>query len=279
MVNETDGIEEAFEEQLRAMVSGAKKTADKIARIREELRRRMQEASELEAKQIESRIADERRAARSELTDIYSPEWWERATPEQISHAYETARAWRSDNLDFARAEERIGGELRMRYGIDVSQTTADAKVIRNAMREAQRDLSDSDLEFNYSSIDDLEAQQQQRLAEHEEFEAVDAQADANLALEPEERDLALAEAEQHETAADSARSHSRAAYDSSDRRAEFARDLESRGVEKEVVATRMRADISQGRPARDAVRRRPSHRMRAAKRRTLHKARSSRGR
>ncbi len=279
MVNETDGIEEAIEEQLQAMVSGAKKAADTIARIREELRRQMEVANELEARQIEARIADERQAARNRLADINRPEWWERATPEQISHAYETARAWRSDNFDFARAEERIGGELRMRYGIDVSETTVDAKVIRKTMQEAGRDLSDSDREFRYSKADEREAQQHQRLEDQEEIEEAKAQADAKQAIDPQERDLALAEAEEHEVAADSAESHSRAAYDSSDRRAEFARDLERRGVEKEVVATRMRADVSQGRPARDAVRRRHPQRTRAARKTSLHKARNSRGR
>ncbi len=42
--------------------------------------------------------------------------------------------------------------------------------------------------------------------------------------------------------------------YDSADRRATRAAELEGKQIDQETVATRMRADVSQGRPAADAV-------------------------
>ena len=42
--------------------------------------------------------------------------------------------------------------------------------------------------------------------------------------------------------------------YDSSERREGTALDLESRGISEETVATRMRADVSQAKPATEAV-------------------------
>lgn len=38
------------------------------------------------------------------------------------------------------------------------------------------------------------------------------------------------------------------------ERRERTARDLESEGISNEIVATRMRADVSQGKPATEAV-------------------------
>ena len=42
--------------------------------------------------------------------------------------------------------------------------------------------------------------------------------------------------------------------YDSAERRAATARDLEGKGIDHEVVATRMRADVSQAKPATEAT-------------------------
>lgn len=38
------------------------------------------------------------------------------------------------------------------------------------------------------------------------------------------------------------------------ERRADTAQSLESQGIDREVVATRLRADVSQGKPATEAV-------------------------
>ena len=46
--------------------------------------------------------------------------------------------------------------------------------------------------------------------------------------------------------------------YDSAERREGTARDLESQGIDPAVVKTRMRADISQGKPATEAVTSKP---------------------
>jgi hypothetical protein len=43
--------------------------------------------------------------------------------------------------------------------------------------------------------------------------------------------------------------------YDTAERRQSRARELEAKGIDQKVIATRMRADVSQGRPATEAVR------------------------
>jgi len=60
--------------------------------------------------------------------------------------------------------------------------------------------------------------------------------------------------AEQREAVADHLRKDGRTVYDTAERRYSTANELEAQGIESTVVATRMRADVSQGRPATEAV-------------------------
>ncbi|MEP7765669.1 hypothetical protein [Sanguibacter sp. 25GB23B1] len=69
---------------------------------------------------------------------------------------------------------------------------------------------------------------------------------------------------------ADAVREEARDSYDSAERRETMAHDLESRGIDSDVVAARVRADIGQGRPATEVTKGRAG----GAK-----KARRSRGR
>jgi hypothetical protein len=62
------------------------------------------------------------------------------------------------------------------------------------------------------------------------------------------------AQAQDDRAGARQARDAAGHAYDSADRRGAFAADLERRGIATETIATRMRADVSNGRPATDAV-------------------------
>jgi uncharacterized membrane protein len=84
MAEETDGIEEAFEGQLRVLVTAAGQVGERLARAREEALRNAQARSEQEHRELQSRIEAERRAARVEMANVHRSDWWDRATPEQI---------------------------------------------------------------------------------------------------------------------------------------------------------------------------------------------------
>lgn len=71
---------------------------------------------------------------------------------------------------------------------------------------------------------------------------------------------------EQHETVADRAHEDGRVLYDSAERRKSVAQELEARGVDPEIVATRVRADTSQAKPATDAVKNPSASRMPTAR-------------
>ncbi|WP_341359619.1 hypothetical protein V5H98_18190 [Georgenia sp. M64] len=255
MAEETDGIEEAFEGQVRILVTAAGQVAERLARAREQALRRAQAHSEQQAREMQSRLEAERRAARVELASVYRPDWWDRATPEQVGHAWQVARAWAHEDPEAVRAEQRFRDELRTRYGIDADNTGASPSAVQAALQRAEHQRAQADVERSHDQADRAEAHRLLRDANHEERRAEEARAGAHHEPDPDERLRATAEAERREAAADHLRADGRAMYDSAERRRATAHDLEAKGIDQKVVATQIRADVSQGRPATEAVR------------------------
>ncbi|MEE6289305.1 hypothetical protein V2J52_16750 [Georgenia sp. MJ173] len=256
MVEETDGIEEAFEGQVRVLVTAAGQIAERLARGREQALRRVQAHSEQETREMHSRLEAEHRAARAELGGVYRAEWWDRATPEQIGHAYQVARAWAHEDPEAVRAEQRIRDELRTRYGIDADNTGATPAAVNAAMQRAEHERAQADAERNREQVDRAEAHRLLRDADHEERLSEEASAAAHHEPHPDERLRAAVDAELREAAADHLRADGRAMYDSAERRQSIAHELEAKGIDQKVVATKIRADVSQSRPATEAVKR-----------------------
>ena len=157
MADESDGIEEAFEGQLRIAVTAAGRVGEALARAREEAARRAQAQSEQAARELSSRFEAEKRAARVELGSVHRSDWWDKATPQQIGGALTTARAWGSEDPEAQRAEGRIRDELRTRYGVDVDNTGADPAAVQAAV-EAEQLRRQSDTERQRSATEQAEA-------------------------------------------------------------------------------------------------------------------------
>lgn len=79
MAEETDGIEEALEGQIRILTTAAGQVAECLARAREQALRRAQEHSEQQARGMRSRLEAEHRAARAELAGVHRTDWWDHA--------------------------------------------------------------------------------------------------------------------------------------------------------------------------------------------------------
>lgn len=272
---ETDGIEEAFEGQLRVAVTAAGQIGQTIARLRGEALRRAQAQSEQQARELQSRIEAERRAARVELANVHRTEWWDQATPEQIGRTYQIARAWQHEDPEAVRAEQRMRDELRSRYGVDPHDAGADVdqvqQLIRAEAERAERERMNAEGERVRAAEEEAEALRLIAYANQEEQLAAEARAAAAHEPDPEERARAEAEAAQREGAASDARADSGRAYDSAERREATAHSLDAKGIQSEVVAARMRADVAQGKPATEAVQ--------GAGKSKAPKARKSRGR
>lgn len=254
MAEETDGIEEAFEGQIRVLVTAAGQIGERIARAREDSMRRAQAASEQEARELQSRLAAEQRAARAELSNVHRSDWWDRATPEQIGHTVQVARAWANEEPEAVRAEQRIKDELRTRYGVDVDSAGADPAAVREAVEWAEKDRAQAETERAKSAAENAEAQRLMAQADQEDRRADAARSAAEHEPDAAERLRAAAEVAQREVTASHAREDGRALHDSAERREGTARDLEAKGIDGQVVATRMRADVSQAKPATEAV-------------------------
>lgn len=270
MAEETDGIAEAFEGQIRLAVTAAAQVGQAIANLREQALRRATAASEQETRELRSRLDAERQAARAQVAHVDRAEWWENSTPEQIGHTYQVARAWQSEDQEMARAEQRMSAELRDRYGIDTRDAGADADEVRQLIRQqverAERDRAAADAERTRAAAEEAEALRLLAFADQEDRRADEARAAAEYEPDPGESDRAQAEAEQRDAIADRSREDGKSLYDSADRRSSTAAELEGRGLAQETVATRMRADVSQAKPATAATKGTGSHPPRARK-------------
>lgn len=253
MAEETDGIDEALAGQIRVVVTAAGLIGEGIARGREQQLRRAQAASEQEARALQSRLTAERTAARAELASVQRPEWWGRATPEQIGRAYEVARAWSRDEPEAGRAEQRITEEVRTRYGVDVANAGAEPGAVRAAVARAEEDRARGTGERAAAGSDLAEAQVLLTQAGQLDRRAEEARQAAEHEADPNERAEASAQAAGHEVAGERARGAGEALYDSAERRDATARELESRGLGGDVVAAKMYADVSQAKPATEA--------------------------
>lgn len=272
MAEDSDGIEEAFEGQVRVLLTAAGQVGERIARAREDALRRAQAQSEQQARELRSRFEAEHRAARTELGNVYRADWWDRATPEQIGRTYQVARAWAHEDPEAVRAEQRMRDEVRTRYGVDVDATNADPAAVRAAVERAEQDRAQgAGGEREKAAAETAEAAQLMAQADRDERAAEQARAAAEHEPDPAERSEAREVVEQHQAAAETARAGAEPLYDSAERREATAREMEARGVAPEQVATVMRADVSQAKPATEAAK---SPRTRAPKAR-----RTSRGR
>lgn len=189
---ESDGIEEAMEGQLRILVTAASQVGQMMTRLREEALRRAREHSIQEHRELQSRLDAERAAARAELSNVHQPDWWDRATPEQIGHSYQVARGWAGEDQEAARAEMRMRAELQSRYAIDVDNTGIDPssvqQMVRLQLERAERDLANAAEERNRAAA--------------EEAEAVRLMADANQAEQAAENARAIASEPGHDSEA-----------------------------------------------------------------------------
>lgn len=247
-MSETDGIEEAFEGQLRVLATAASQIGERVARGREQALRQAQTHSEQEARELQARFAAERQAARALLSSTHRTEWWDRANPHDISYAYQTATAWSHEDPEAVRAEQRIRDEVRNRYGIDLTNAGADPEAVRRAMEQAQHNLTTAGEENRRAAQEAAEAQRLMNQADAQERAAENTRQAAEHEPDPQDSAQATAGAAERHRVASTDR------YDGAERRAATAQTLEESGIDGEVVAIRMRADASQAHPATEAV-------------------------
>ncbi|WP_104131463.1 hypothetical protein [Cryobacterium sp. M91] len=256
MAEDTDGVGEAFDDQLRIALTIASQFGERIARLREQLARQREAAATQQTRELEARFEAERGAARASLAPVQQPEWWNQATPEDIAGAHETATVWRDYDDVANSAETRIRDEVRERYGIDVDAPGADPVAVAAALQGAEHDRDQARAQRERAG-EELTASQllladvNRRDARANELDQDNT--DADRTNDPESQ----RQAEQLHREAEVTRGTSGLDYDSSERRRQFASSLEGKADQKTIDA-RILADGDQAKHPREAVRSQP---------------------
>lgn len=280
-----DGVDDAFESTGRTAMMVAMQLGEKFGRLREELARNAAARDDAAAKEMAARFDAERGAARAELRVIEQPEWWERATPQDVARVIETAETWKGLDDTAARAAERIEHEVRDRYGVDVNEfrsgaTSARAQSEREVTEAAlligeadrlDRDASDRSRDgVGDDNRSDLVRELEDRASEYERRAdaggddtntpeelrelAADARSQAQLYREMDEVAHGAHTQDAPTTEAQANRAEAGVVYDSAERRRATAQQMESAGVPEADVRVRARVDAGQAQPAAEAV-------------------------
>jgi colicin import membrane protein len=228
--HEPDGINEVFASSARVAITAGGLMAERIVRQREQAHRDAQAQSQQATRELQARLDGERRAAAAALRPVGRDEWWDRASPEEIGVAWETASAWRNVDADAQRTANRVRDELRRRYAIDVDSLDADPTSVQDALERRERALRLASQARESARVDDAVAAPLLVAAGR-----ADRQEDADRDVDPE----------------DYARTD--VLYDSAERRRRLAAELE--GVaDEETIEARVVADTNQALPAKEAV-------------------------
>jgi hypothetical protein len=228
-MSEADGMEDAVDGAMRTGLMVASRIGEQLARMREQDQRNIAAAEEQRARQLQERFDAQRAAARAQLAPTARDDWWDKATPEMIEHAHQTATAWKAYDPEAAQAAGHLRDQVQARYGIDVNNTGADETSVSAALTRAQQARAEDETERTKATA-----------AHTDESVIASAVAGANR------QDAAAQKAEDEP------------AYDSSERRQHLAESLEGKG-DREAVNSRLLADKHQSAPATAAVAQRPS--------------------
>ena len=219
MQPQSDGVDEAVALQVQTIISVAEQLAEQRARARDMALQQAKMREAQEYRQALERLAAERSVANIQLTMVQQNQWWVKLTPQELGYAYETAREWRELDPEAARMEEMMRHELESRYGVKFGDEPRDPNTPqddRDFQATTMPEQSTETIPTSHSGRPDATIEQNtgERL--------------------PEDR--------------------KGMPYDSPERRTMLAEKLEAMGIDRDIIAVRLRADISQGRPATAAV-------------------------
>lgn len=264
----SDGMDDVTDGLARSAVTVAAQMGRQIATA---IKRAMEEAAarrDATAAQLQARIEAHRSAARAELTSVHQPEWWGRASTDQVARVVEVSQAWAPHDAEAARAAQVVKQEVQERYGVDVDATGQHTREILTATQEAAtaraeaaRERASAEQEAAEARLLLIEGMALQDLADEARARADELEHDVDW-NRGEASDLErFAEAQEHRaTAAEQDETGDRKVassadlYDSAERRRALAAGLEQSGASKDQVRDRLLADADQARHPREAA-------------------------
>ncbi|MFB8764037.1 hypothetical protein [Nocardiopsis alba] len=144
-MSESDGIDEALGRSLREAMQLAEQQgrqwSNVLRRMREIARQRQEEAAR--RAEAQARYQAMWSQARERLSVVEDPDWWGKATPEQVAEVYEVAVTWRDHEVEAARLDDVIHAEVLERYDHDLrapspEQVREDLEKIQEQRKEQE---------------------------------------------------------------------------------------------------------------------------------------------
>jgi hypothetical protein len=129
-----DEVGQEVGQNVRVALTIAMQMGEKFARLREEMARDAQARSAAQARELSARFDAERSAARASLQVVDRPDWWQRASVQDIAKVAETAQAWKGHDPIAERAAAVVQREVLDRYGVDTA-------VLRDAAGQGKSEL------------------------------------------------------------------------------------------------------------------------------------------
>lgn len=225
---------------LTVALTAAARAAEVIATRRAGQLREAQRQSEAAARAAAEQLSAEATVARSQLRDVGSTDWWDRASPEEVTAAYATARTYGHTDPELAGTAHHLADEISRRYGVDAERLVADVEAGR---RPAPAD-ADPVAVRTAGRTEELDARVRQARAETAEAAALLTEADRVDAAMGADGVI-----DAHEAAHDLPFAQS--GWDSASRREALAARLETALPDvPDAVTARTAADALHGRPA-----------------------------
>lgn len=251
MVEENeDAAQETMSKVSRVAVTAASMAVQALAKQREQRARELAEAEADRARELQSRWDAERAAAQAQLATA-DDVWLDRASPEEVAGAWQTAAVWAEfEPGAFADIESRLASEIERRYGIDPRAAGTDGlDVDMHALADAERAR---ELEHDEAARD-AGARSVADERDDEIGAGIVMSGAAQDAAAERSAELGSADAHGHTANALDVDADG-VAYDSDARRAALAERAANSGVEPDAVRARVVAANANGKPSRQAT-------------------------
>lgn len=84
-------------------------------------------------KQTKERVS-EKETMQATLASTKDAQWWDNASPDQVSNAYQAAEVWKDRDVIASEASTRIRDEVKARYGVDTDDIQGDTTYLRDVL-------------------------------------------------------------------------------------------------------------------------------------------------
>lgn len=233
------GVHESIAANMRAAAMVAMQVGERLAKTWTDLAREAEQWSAAEAALLAARLEAERTAAIASLTVVDRPEWWDRASVEEVAGMVETATTWRDRDPAAARALTVIDRQVQDRYGLPAEALQQRARADQDRTEAIQA----------VATADFLD----RAAAGHEVHADPPDAREGSPEVGLQQRQIEQVQSAVDSSASDVAREAGETAYDSAERRDAFAATLEG-SAEADLIAGLVRADVNFAYPAQQAV-------------------------